>query len=93
MNIEITDVKIFKIKRRGALLGYANIVINDCFVIKGIKIIEKEGNRRFVAMPSRPLRNEKGKFINLCHPLNQDLRDLITIAIFDAYNSLENIEE
>ena len=93
MEIKITDVKIFKIKQRGALLGYANIVLNNSFIIRGIKILESEKNGRFVAMPSRRLREEKRAYRDLCHPINQETREIITATIFNAYNELENIEE
>ena len=36
MEIKVTDVRIFKINRRGALLGYANVVLNNSFIIRGI---------------------------------------------------------
>lgn len=93
MEFKITDVKIFKIKQRGALLGYANIVLNNSFIIRGIKILESEKNGRFVAMPSRRLREEKRAYRDLCHPINQETREIITETIFNAYNELENIEE
>ncbi|HJJ19380.1 MAG TPA: SpoVG family protein [Clostridiaceae bacterium] len=93
MEIKITDVKIFKIKQRGALLGYANIVLNNSFIIRGIKILESEKNGRFVAMPSRRLREEKRAYRDLCHPINQETREIITATIFNAYDELENIEE
>lgn len=93
MDIKITDVKIFKIKQRGALLGYANIVLNNSFIIRGIKILESEKNGRFVAMPSRRLREEKRAYRDLCHPINQETREIITATIFNAYDKLENIEE
>ena len=93
MEIKITDVKIFKIKQRGALLGYANIVLNNSFLIRGIKILESEKNGRFVAMPSRRLREEKRAYRDLCHPINQETREIITATIFNAYDELENIEE
>ena len=93
MEIKITDVKIFKIKQRGALLGYANIVLNNSFIIRGIKILESENNGRFVAMPSRRLREEKRAYRDLCHPINQETREIITATIFNAYDELENIEE
>lgn len=89
MEIEITNVKIFKATQKRALLGYANIILNNSFMIRGIKILETKKHGRFVAMPSRPSRKHKGKFIDLCHPLNQDIRDLITIAILDVYNAQE----
>lgn len=93
MEIKITDVKIFKIKKRGALLGYANIVLNNSFIIRGIKILESEKNGKFVAMPSRRLREEKRAYRDLCHPINQETREIITATIFNAYDELENIEE
>lgn len=91
MELKITDVKIFKIKQRGALLGYANIVLNNSFIIRGIKILESEKNGRFVAMPSRRLREEKRAYRDLCHPINQEAREIITKTIFNAYD--EQIEE
>jgi len=51
MKFKITEIKIFKIEKRGALLGYANIVLNDSFIIRGIKILENEKVGRFIAMP------------------------------------------
>ena len=44
-------------------------------------------------MPSRRLRQEKRAYRDLCHPLNQETRELITKAIFEAYDNLENTEE
>lgn len=93
MEIKITDVRIFKIKQRGALLGYANIVLNNSFIIRGIKILQTEKNGRFVAMPSRKLRTEEHSYRDLCHPLNTDTRTLITQTILDGYDELENVEE
>ena len=93
MEIEITDIRIFKIKQRGALIGYANIVLNNSFIIRGIKILNYQKNGRFVAMPSRRLKGEKSSYRDLCHPINQDTRDAITTAILDAYDNQENIEE
>ncbi len=91
--MEITNIKIFKIKQRGALLGYANVIFNNSFIIRGIKILENERNGRFVAMPSRRLRQEKRAYRDLCHPLNQETRGLLTKEIFEAYDALEETEE
>ena len=92
MEIKITEVRIFKIKPRGALLGYANIVLNDSFIVRGIRILENQRIGRFVAMPSRRLNGEKRAYRDLCHPLNQEVRDLITKEIFDAYDKQEDEE-
>ena len=75
MEIKVTEVRIFKVEKRGALLGYANIVLNDSFIIRGIRILENQRIGRFVAMPSRRLNGEKRAYRDLCHPLNQEVRD------------------
>lgn len=92
MEIKVTEVRIFKVEKRGALLGYANIVLNDSFIIRGIRILENQRIGRFVAMPSRRLNGEKRAYRDLCHPLNQEVRDLITKEIFDAYDKQEDEE-
>ena len=87
MDIKVTQTRIFKINQRGILIGYANVILNDCFIIKGIKILETADKKRFVAMPSRRLKGEKRVYRDICHPLNQEMRDTITTAIFDEYDA------
>ena len=92
MEIKVTEVRIFKIKQRARLLGYANIVLKDSFIVRGIRILENQRIGRFVAMPSRRLNGEKRAYRDLCHPLNQEVRDLITKEIFDTYDKQEDEE-
>lgn len=87
--MNITEIKIFKIEPRGALLGYANIILNDSFIIRGIKILENEKVGRFVAMPSRTLKEGKRHTRDMCHPINNETREEITSLVFEAYDSLE----
>jgi len=93
MKFKITEIKIFKIEKRGALLGYANIVLNDSFIIRGIKILENEKVGRFIAMPSRRLRDGRRAYRDICHPINLEVRENITKSIFEAYDTQENITE
>lgn len=56
--MNITDIKIFKAKKESAILAYANIILDDSFIIRGIKLLENN-NGRFVSMPSRKLHTRK----------------------------------
>ena len=87
--MNITEVKVFKIEKRGVLLGYANIILNNSFIIRGIKLLENERLGRFIAMPSRMLRDEKRATRDICHPINQETRTELTDLIFEAFDSLE----
>lgn len=86
MGIEVTYVKVYKVKNRGALKGYANIVLNDSFMIKGIKIIESN-DKRFVGMPSRKVNKGKISYRDICNPINRESRQIITDAILEKYDN------
>ncbi|MCI9245694.1 MAG: septation protein spoVG [Clostridia bacterium] len=89
--MEITDVKLFKTRRRGPVLAYANIILDNQFIIRGIALVEKEGKGRFISMPSRRLRDRAGHYRDICHPLNQEVRTQLTEAVFSAYEEfIEN---
>lgn len=83
--MEIIEVKIFKAKKRGAVLAYANVILDNKFIIRGITLLGTEKGR-FVSMPSRKLRDGERNYRDICHPLNNEVRQSLTNAIFDAYD-------
>lgn len=92
--MEITDVKIFRTKKRGPVLAYANVILDNRFIIRGITLLETEKTGRFISMPSRLLRNnDKKSFRDVCHPLNSNVRDELTETIFAAYDNFVETEE
>ncbi len=92
--MEITNVRIFKAKRRGPILAYANVILDSRFIIRGITLLETEKSGRFISMPSRLLRNEDRRYYrDMCHPLNANVRNELTEIIFAAYDEfMENSE-
>lgn len=40
--MEITDIRIFKTNKKGPVLAYANIILNNCFIVRGITLVETE---------------------------------------------------
>ena len=92
MDIKITDVQIRKMEGRKPLLGYANVVFNDCFVVKGIAILENDKGR-WIGMPARRTTRGKYQFRDMCHPINQKTRDLITQEVFEEFDKSETKEE
>lgn len=87
-SIEITGVTIRSFASEDdKLKAFASIIINNCFVIKDLKVIEGN-NGRFVAMPSR--RGKDGVFHDIAHPLNQETRDLIEGTVLEAYEREAN---
>ena len=86
--MQITSVNVRKIEKDGSRMkGIATVVLDDCFKIKGIRIIDK-GDRLMLAMPSR--KNKLGENEDVAHPINEETRKMFEDAVFAEY---ENTEE
>ncbi len=82
--LKVTDIQIRMVERQVTKLrAVASILIDDCFAVHDIKIIEG-ANGVFIAMPSR--RTPDGEFKDIAHPINTETRDYVTEIILEAYN-------
>jgi len=79
--MEITEIKVFLVNEE-KLKAYVTIVLDNCFVVRDLKIISGNAGL-FVAMPSK--RRKDGSFKDIAHPLNQETRTVMEKQILDAY--------
>lgn len=79
--MDITEVKVFPVDEE-KLKAYITIVLDNCFVVRDLKIISGSAGL-FVAMPSK--RRKDGTFKDIAHPLNQSTRATMEKRILDAY--------
>ena len=79
--MEITEVKVFPVDEE-KLKAYITIVLDHCFVVRDLKIINGAAGL-FVAMPSK--RRKDGSYKDIAHPVNQSTRATIEKKILDAY--------
>lgn len=83
--MRITDVRIRKmLGETGSLKAYAGIVLDDAVAIHDIKVIEGEKGL-FIAMPSK--KDKLGTFRDIVHPINTETRELIAVAVLEAYRN------
>lgn len=92
--MRITKVNVKKFDNpEAAVKGIVEVTLNDCFVIKDIRIIEKP-EKMVVAMPSKSYvtRDFEGdgegvrKHKDLAHPINAETRKVfndIILAVFE----------
>ena len=86
--MQITSVNVKKYdKEESKMKGIASVLIDDCFVIRDIRIIEGNDGL-FIAFPSR--KNNEGLYVDVAHPINSETRDMIQKAILDAYANAED---
>ena len=85
--MKITSVNVRKIEKENSRIrGIASVVLDDCFAVHGIRIIEGDGGL-FIAMPSR--KTATGGYRDIAHPINPDVRKMFEDAILDEYKKAE----
>ncbi len=81
--MEITEVRI-NLNKGGKVRAFAQIVLDDCFLVGDIRILEGKEGTVTVSMPARRLRN--GSFRDIAHPLNTETRRRLESAILGEYD-------
>lgn len=89
MKITSVSVRVTE-KEDSRMKGIASVLLDDCFAIHDIRIIEGE-NGLFTAMPSR--KTATGLYRDIAHPITPDCRKMFEDAIIEAYKKELNKEE
>jgi stage V sporulation protein G len=79
--MEITDVRVYPVDE-DKLKAYVTITLDNCFVIRDLKVIHGNGGL-FIAMPAK--RRKDGSYSDIAHPLNADTRGRMERTILSAY--------
>ena len=89
--MEITSVNVRKIEKENSRIrGIASVVLDECFAVHGIRIIEGDGGL-FIAMPSRKTTSDE--YHDIAHPITQECRKMFEDAIVEEYNNVREKEE
>lgn len=86
---EITDVAVYPYNGGGTLKAFANVTLNNDFVVKGIRLIEGK-NGLFLGFPE----NRKGD-VNypICNPITASLRKNITDEVISTWDAREEVKQ
>ena len=82
--MEVTQVRVFPVEEE-KLKAFVSIIIDDCFVVSDIKIIQGN-NGLFISMPSKKRKN--GTFRDIAHPLNSETRRRIEDRVIAKYREV-----
>lgn len=80
--MKVTEVRISPAKG-GKIRAFASIVVDDCFIINDLRVIEGREKQFFVTMPARKARN--GQMRDIAHPLNRETREEIDQRVLEEY--------
>jgi stage V sporulation protein G len=86
-SMEITSVNVRRIdKENSRMKGIASVLLDDCFAIHDIRIIEGD-NGMFIAMPSR--KTATGGYRDIAHPTNSEIRQMFENEILAEFEKVE----
>ncbi len=83
--MNITQVKVFPVNEE-KLKAYVSIVIDGCFLVSDLKIIQGP-NGLFISMPSK--RKKNGEFKDVAHPLNRETREMLERHVLGEYERVK----
>jgi stage V sporulation protein G len=86
--MEITKVRVVPVNE-DKLKAYVTITIDNCFVIRDLKVISG-GTGLFIAMPAK--RRRDGSYRDVAHPLNTQTREWMEQVILDEYDKARRWE-
>lgn len=81
--MNITGVKIRKITEDEKMKAIVSVTFDNELAVHDIKVIKGQ-DKLFVAMPSR--KTNDGRFMDIVHPITQDMRTVLETAILNAYS-------
>lgn len=93
MNITRVQVHINR-SQENPVKAWADIVIDDEFIVKGLQIrLDNEGYA-FVTMPFRvkEINNDQVR-LDIAHPIKESCRRFIQDKVLDAYEDVLNMKE
>lgn len=80
------DVTVRLVEPKGNLVGFANLRINDSFLIDDFKILQSEKGL-YVGMPSKPDKNSKTGYRETARPITKAFRAELFEAVATAYHA------
>jgi len=88
--MEITDIRIRQMTQDAKMKAVVSVTFDNCFVVHDIKIIDGQ-DKLFIAMPSR--KTPDNEFKDIAHPINVEMRELLSERILEKYHSTVIEEE
>ena len=83
--LNITEIRIKKINK-GDLLAAASVCIDNCFIVREIKLLNGK-NGRYVSMPKRKVKN-KNFTQDFAYPINDETRVQLLETISTKYDDI-----
>lgn len=86
--MEITYIKLKRIREQKKLVAIADITIDNLIVIHGIKVLSNRDNELFIGMPNK--KNPNGTYSDIVHPISVTARNVFENLLIPATERMMN---
>jgi stage V sporulation protein G len=83
--MQITEVRIYPVDE-DELRGYASITLDNCWMVRDLKIRRNGSGCLYVAMPSK--KQQDGTYWEIAYPITAEARAMIEQAILTTYRAI-----
>lgn len=85
--MQITSIKFNEPKNKeGAVKQFLSICLDDCLIIRGLRIVETQSGELFVSFPNRKLPNGNRFFSSF--PIKDEFRIYVQARVLEEYKTI-----
>ncbi len=84
------DVSLHTVSGSSSVVAAGQVQIDDCFVIKDVKVIKPADKPEFASMPS--YQNQNGKYVDIANPITTAMHAKLNEAVIDKFKALELVQ-
>jgi len=88
--IQVTNVQLSRVVNHPRVCAYVSVVLADCFIVRGLRIIQSQAGKLILAMPNR--KDESGSYHDICHPVDPSFRAYLEDRVFRAYRERDGVD-
>lgn len=84
------DVSLHTVSGSSSVVAAGQVKIDDCFVIKDVKVIKPADKPEFASMPS--YQNQNGKYVDIANPITTAMHKTMNETVIDKFKAMEQVQ-
>lgn len=84
------DVSLHSVSGSSSVVAAGQVKIDDCFVIKDVKVIKPADKPEFASMPS--YQNQNGKYVDIANPITTAMHKTMNETVIDKFKAMEQVQ-
>ena len=84
------DVSLHAVGGSSSVVAAGQVQIDDCFVIKDVKVIKPADKPEFASMPS--YQNQNGKYVDIANPITTAMHKTMNETVIDKLKAMEQVQ-